>query len=68
MKVNVHKGLTSYNYKNVIQVTFTVMEACDELDMPQETMVHILTKKNDIKQKAIILCDETTTITVLEEK
>ena len=45
MRVTLHKDLNMYDYNNVIQVSVMVSEECKELDMPQETIIHIITKK-----------------------
>jgi hypothetical protein len=68
MKVTVHKDLRLTKYENVIQVTVLVSEAIEELDMPQETIIHIITKNDDKKIKHAILCDSSVTLTVLEEE
>lgn len=67
MKVMIHKDLNMYDYNNVIQVSVMVSEECKELEMPQETMIHIITKNDDKKNKHAILCDTSTILTIIEE-
>jgi hypothetical protein len=67
MKVSVHKDLELYEFTNVIQVSVSVSEEFKELDMPQETIIHIIVKDGDKKTKTAVLCDTTTILTVLEE-
>ena len=67
MKVTVHKDLKLYTFSNVIQVTVMVTEECKELDMPQETIMHILEKNGDKKTKTAFLCDSCVTLTVLDD-
>ena len=45
-----------------------VSEVIEELDMPQETIIHIITKNGDEKKKTAILCESSVTLTVLEEE
>lgn len=68
MKVTVHKDLRLTKYENVIQVTVLVSEVVEELDMPQETIIHIITKNDDEKKKTAILCDSSVTLTVLDNE
>jgi len=67
MKVTVHKDLKLTKYENVVQVTVMVTEECKELDMPQETIIHILEKNGDKKTKTAFLCDSCVTLTVLDD-
>ena len=67
MKVTVHKDLSVYNFSNVIQISVNVSEEVEELNMPQETIIHIIESKDDKKTKTAILCDTTTILTILEE-
>jgi hypothetical protein len=68
MKVIVHKDLKLTKYTGVIQVTVFVSEVIEELDMPQETIIHIITNNDDKKTKHAILCDSSVNLTVLEEE
>ena len=67
MKVIYQKDLILSHYENVIQVSFIVSEEVKELDMPQETIIHIIQKENGIKTKRSILCDTSTILTIQEE-
>ncbi len=68
MKVTVHKDLKMYDYNNVIQVSVMVNEECKELEMPQETIIHIIEKNGDKKTKTAILCDTSVILTVLDHE
>ncbi len=68
MRVTLHKDLKLTKYENVIQVSVNVSEEIEELEMPQETIIHIITKNDDKKTKHAILCDTSVTLTVLEEE
>ncbi len=56
-----------YEYTGVIQVSVNVSEECKELDMPQETIIHIIQSNDERKTKTAVLCDTTTILTVKEE-
>ena len=68
MRVTVHKDLKLTKYENVVQVTVLVSEVIEELEMPQETIIHIITKNGDEKNKTAILCDSSVTLTVLDNE
>ena len=68
MRVTLHKDLKLTKYENVIQVTVLVSEVIEELEMPQETIIHIITKNGDEKKKTAILCDSSVTLTVLDNE
>ena len=68
MIVTVHKDLKLTEYTGVIQVSVSVSEEVKELDMPQETIIHIITKNDDKKTKHAILCDSSVVLTVVENE
>ena len=68
MRVTVHKDLKLTEYTGVIQVSVSVSEEVKELEMPQETIIHIITKNGDEKKKTAILCDSSVILTVVENE
>ena len=68
MKVTVHKDLKMYDYNNVIQVSVMVSEECKELEMPQETIIHVIEQNDDKKIKTAFLCDTTTIMTIIDKE
>lgn len=67
MKVTVHKDLKKYDYNNVIQVSVMVSEEVKELEMPQETIIHIIQNEDGKKTKTAFRCDTSTILTVTDE-
>ena len=67
MKVTAHKGLKLDTFHKVSQVSVMVSPAVEELAMAQETIIHIITKKDTHTEKTAILCDEDTILTVCED-
>jgi hypothetical protein len=68
VKVTVHKDLKMTEYTEVIQVSVIVTEEIKELNMPQETIIHIITKNEDKKTKHAILCDSSVILTVVDDE
>jgi len=67
MNVSVHKDLEVNIYKNVVQISVNVSEEVKELDMPQETIIHIIQMENGSKTKTSILCDTNVILTAIDE-
>lgn len=68
MKVTVHKDLQAYEYTGVIQVSVMVNEECKELEMPQETIIHIIQNEDGKKTKTAIVCDTNVILTVIDHE
>lgn len=67
MKTIIHKDMKVYEFTNVIQVSVSVSEEIKELDMPQETIIHIIEQTDVEKTKTALLCDNTTVMTVISD-
>lgn len=68
MNVSVHKDLEVNIYKNVIQISVVCSEEVKELEMPQETIIHIIQNENGNKTKTSILCDTNVILTAIDEE
>jgi len=68
MKTIIHKDMKVYEFTNVIQVSVSVSEEIKELDMPQETIIHIIQNENGNKTKTSILCDTNVILTAIDEE
>ena len=67
MNVSVHKDLEVNIYKNVVQISVNVSDEVKELDMPQETIIHLIQIENGKKTKISILCDTNVILTAIDE-